>query len=291
MDLAGLGRLFGDRRTIAAEVRRTAADRGLRVRVAMTDGRTAARLLVHQRPGLTVLDPGGDADALAPLPVEALHALVAGAVADEELAELMRTLRRWGVTTLGEFARCRPMTWLRASGSAACAGSVWRVGKISGRSCPAVPEERFEQALDLEWPIEGLEPLSFVLGRLLEPLSAHLERRDRGAAVLHVRLHLVTPGGARALAAAAGADARRAHAAHAAAARSRIASAGGGHRSRGRGGRSHAGSRGAVFAAHAPLPSPEQLSTLMARSAGADGRHALRRSPQRSTPGSPAPVR
>jgi protein ImuB len=57
---------------------------------------------------------------------------------------------------------------------------------------PAVPEERFEQALDLEWPIEGLEPLSFVLGRLIEPLAAHLDRRGRGAAVLHVRLHLVT---------------------------------------------------------------------------------------------------
>ena len=27
--------------------------------------------------------------------------------------------------------------------------------------------------------------------RLIEPLSVHLERRDRGAAVLHVRLHLV----------------------------------------------------------------------------------------------------
>src|SRR4029434_4522618 len=38
---------------------------------------------------------------------------------------------------------------------------------------------------------EGGEPLSFVLGRLMEPLSVHLERRDRGAAVLHVRLHLV----------------------------------------------------------------------------------------------------
>ena len=57
---------------------------------------------------------------------------------------------------------------------------------------PAVPEERFEQALDLEWPIDGLEPLSFVLGRLMEPLAAHLDRRGRGAAVLHVRLHLVT---------------------------------------------------------------------------------------------------
>jgi len=30
-----------------------------------------------------------------------------------------------------------------------------------------------------------------VLGRLLEPLSAHLDRRGRGAAVLHIRLHLV----------------------------------------------------------------------------------------------------
>jgi protein ImuB len=57
---------------------------------------------------------------------------------------------------------------------------------------PAVPEERFEQAIDLEWPIEGLDPLSFVLGRLMDPLSAHLDRRGRGAAVLHVRLHLVT---------------------------------------------------------------------------------------------------
>ena len=38
----------------------------------------------------------------------------------------------------------------------------------------------------------GLEPLSFVLTRLLEPLSTRLERRDRGAAVLHVLLRLVT---------------------------------------------------------------------------------------------------
>jgi protein ImuB len=71
-------------------------------------------------------------------------------------------------------------------------------GEDAAPLVPAVPEERFEQALDLEWPIEELEPLAFVLGRLLEPLEAHLERRGRGAAVLHVRLFLVkTSGGAR----------------------------------------------------------------------------------------------
>jgi hypothetical protein len=54
-----------------------------------------------------------------------------------------------------------------------------------------VPEDPFESALALEWPIEGLEPLSFVLGRLFDPLAERLERADRGAAILHTHLHLV----------------------------------------------------------------------------------------------------
>ena len=62
---------------------------------------------------------------------------------------------------------------------------------------PTLPEERFESSLELEWPIEGLEPLSFVLTRLLEPLSARLERRDRGAAILHLELRLIMPPGRR----------------------------------------------------------------------------------------------
>src|SRR5688572_16877328 len=103
MDLGGLTRLLGDRHAIATELRRTAADRALFPRIAIADGRTAARMLVHQRPGLTVVDPDGDVDALDPLPVEALRALVS-AESDEDLTDLIRTLRRWGVTTLGAFA-------------------------------------------------------------------------------------------------------------------------------------------------------------------------------------------
>jgi protein ImuB len=57
---------------------------------------------------------------------------------------------------------------------------------------PWIPEDPFEGALELEWPIEGLEPLSFVLGRLFEPLAERLERADRGAAVLHTHLRLVS---------------------------------------------------------------------------------------------------
>src|SRR5215510_5922473 len=69
LDLSGVERLFGDARTIAEELRRTAADRGIRVRVAIAGTRTAARLLVRHRLGLTVIEPGNEAHALALLPI------------------------------------------------------------------------------------------------------------------------------------------------------------------------------------------------------------------------------
>jgi phosphatidylserine/phosphatidylglycerophosphate/cardiolipin synthase-like enzyme len=69
LDLAGLTRLFGDAKTIADELRRTAADRGLRVRIAIAGTRTAARLLAHNRAGITIVDAGNEAAALAALPL------------------------------------------------------------------------------------------------------------------------------------------------------------------------------------------------------------------------------
>jgi hypothetical protein len=65
-------------------------------------------------------------------------------------------------------------------------------GEDTGPLVPAPEDEPFEASLELEWPIEDLEPLSFVLSRLLDPLCQRLEYRDRGAAVLHLRLRLVT---------------------------------------------------------------------------------------------------
>jgi len=206
LDLAGLTRLFGKTQTIAEELRRTAAARGVQVRVAIAGTRTAAQILVRHRAGLTVIAPGAEADALAPLPLDLLVDLFptppsprlrrAGAPNDpndpNDPNVLVRTLKQWGLRTLGALAALPSDELVARLGQPA--GRWQRVarGEDPLPLVPSVPEERFEQALDLEWPIEGLEPLSFVLSRLLDPLSAHLERRDRGAAVLHVRLHLVT---------------------------------------------------------------------------------------------------
>ncbi len=187
LDLSGLARLFGDARTIAEELRRTAADRGLRVRVAIAATRVTARLLVHHRAGLTIAEPGTEAAVLAPLPLSLLTVVAPG-----DGIRMADTLRRWGLRTLGDVAALPPDDVAARLGQDGVAWQRCARGDDARPLVPAVPEERFEQALDLEWPIEGLEPLSFVLGRLMDPLSAHLERRGRGAAVLHVRLHLVT---------------------------------------------------------------------------------------------------
>ena len=205
LDLSGLTRLFGDAKTIAAELRRTAADRGLRVRIAIAGTRTAARLLAHHRAGITIVKPGDEAAALADLPIALLAIFRPPEPIEphpiepiEPIApiEPIPTLRRWGLRSLGDLAALPPNDVAARLGENGVDWQRLARGEDPAPLVPSLPEERFEQALDLEWPIEGLEPLSFVLARLMEPLSAHLERCDRGAAVLHVRLHLVKRDGA-----------------------------------------------------------------------------------------------
>jgi protein ImuB len=107
-------------------------------------------------------------------------------------SERLETFRRWGLRTLGD------LTALPAAELAARLGAdgprlqALARGEDAGPFVPLVPDERFETTLELEWPIDGLEPLSFVLGRLAEPLAAHLDRRGRAASILYVDLRLVT---------------------------------------------------------------------------------------------------
>ena len=74
-DGRGLTRVIGEPAVIAEEMRRMAWDRGVGVRVAIAGTHTAAWLLAHVRPGLTVVTPGDEASVLARLPLTALAML------------------------------------------------------------------------------------------------------------------------------------------------------------------------------------------------------------------------
>jgi hypothetical protein len=250
-DARGLSRVIGPPAEIAREVSRVAAGHGIVVRVALAGTTTTAWLLAHARAGVSIVPPGEDAVALAPLPLGWLGALMdvddqargqrpkaqgedrqagtgtpstgsqirrrsgraanyriaPGPAADftempslgpwvlglgPDLQDALAIFERWGLRTLGDLARLR-----RADLHARLGPLGVRLHQAaSGEDAsPLVPMEEprpFVNRLELEWPIEGLEPLSFVLARQFDALSTVLERADRGAVAVSTRLRLVT---------------------------------------------------------------------------------------------------
>lgn len=105
---------------------------------------------------------------------------------------LAATFRRWGVGTLGAVAALPRADVHARLGERGTAWQDWAAGRDTGVLVPWTPEPLFDAVLDLEWPIEGYEPLSFVLTRLFEPLALRLEQADCGAVTIHTALHLTT---------------------------------------------------------------------------------------------------
>ncbi len=207
LDAGGLARLFGSPTAWATQMVAAARTRGWRVRAAVAGTRVAAVLLALSRPGLTVVSPGREAEALAPLPLGLLVVLDGAGLADSAepppvpapAAATRRagearldTLARWGLQTLGDLAALPAAEVAARLGDA---GRRWHARARGQDPRPLVSDREdapCEATLDLEWPIEGLEPLSFVLARVLDPLCATLQREERGAAVIHTQLDLVT---------------------------------------------------------------------------------------------------
>jgi len=215
-DARGLTRVIGEPDVIANEMRRMAWDRGVGVRVAIAGTHTAAWLLAHVRPGATVVPSGDEAGVLARLPITALSMLPECQVAAPRPAnggrsfrgandgkqkaraaqvqlfrDVLVTLDRWGIATLGDLARLSRADITSRLGLAGARLHQAAWGEDVLPLVPSTEAPRFLERVELEWPVEGLEPLSFVLARVCDALSGALERADRGAVSIVTRLTLV----------------------------------------------------------------------------------------------------
>ncbi|HEX6322866.1 MAG TPA: hypothetical protein VFZ36_04000, partial [Vicinamibacterales bacterium] len=101
-------------------------------------------------------------------------------------------LQHWGLETLGDLAA------LPAGDLAARLGEAGLILQRAARGederplVPAAPAPSFLQSMRLEWPVDDLQPLSFIVARLCEALEQALAAADRGAISLTTMLRLVT---------------------------------------------------------------------------------------------------
>jgi protein ImuB len=213
LDVSGLERLLGSPQTIGEELAQAVclqantANGVRRTAVAVAPTQTAALLLAAAYSTLTV-ETGDVVAALTPISIQVLYHFLAEAhdvtffrtkraqaakqqEQWERYEKAFDALRRWGIATLGA---------LGALPAGELSGRLGQAGvQLQRVACgldgqPLVPDAdvpRFLQRIELEWPIDTLEPLSFVFARLLDPLSASLERADRGAAAIRLDLRLV----------------------------------------------------------------------------------------------------
>jgi len=192
-DASGLGRVIGAPAEIAREVAALAVEQGVRVRVALAPTRVAAWLLAHQRPGITVVgDPKDIRAALAELPVSVLASLPGNPKRKKQEADAILTLGRWGLRTLGQVAALKCSDVHTRLGPEGIAVHQAASGEDAQPLVPAGAAPPFMERCVLDWPIEGLEPLTFVLARICDALSVSLERADRGAVTITTDLRLVS---------------------------------------------------------------------------------------------------
>lgn len=179
-DASGLDRLFGFPQDVAAAIVRRAAELGAKVRIAIAANPDAAICAARAFPGVSIVPYGDEAKFLGELPV--------GVLAPSP--ELAATLARWGIRRLRELAALPPLGIAERLGAEGLKLRRLARGEVERKLLPLEDPPRFEEDLELEYPVELLEPLSFLLARLLNGLITRLATRALSTNELRLRLRL-----------------------------------------------------------------------------------------------------
>ncbi len=221
LDLAGMESLLGSLPQIARALHDRAAALGLEANVAVASNPDTALLAARglcdrglcgagtpfdklragfARAAVTIIPAGKEAERLGPLP---LKVLFADRVEGEEKKEsdrlletqlleiqMLETLDRWGIRTLRALAALPEVALSERLGQQGLRLQQLARGAASRTLVPVETPPIFEEAVELEYPIVLLEPLAFLLNRLLDQLSARLASRALAVQELHLTLSL-----------------------------------------------------------------------------------------------------
>jgi protein ImuB len=180
VDIAGLASVFGSRQQIAGRLAQRALECGFEVHVAVAENIEAAHVAARGFAGITVIDAGEESLRLSSLPIHTLSPSL----------QVAETLDRWGVRTCAALAALPLHELSERLGQEGV--RLHALARGDGRRALSIAEPvySFEEEIELDDAVEELDPLSFLLGRLLDQLCARLEARAQAATSLQILFDL-----------------------------------------------------------------------------------------------------
>ena len=197
LDLAGMESLLGSLPEISRAIGYRAAALGFKAHVAVASNPDAAVLAARGFPGVTVIPLGKEAERLGPLQTAVLFTNRHEQEGDrgdgdqkKAAARLLETLDRWGIRNLHGLAKLPEVSLSERLGQEGLRLQQLARGSASRTLVPVEAPPVFEEAIELEHPIVLLEPLAFLLNRLLEQICARLGSRALATQELRLTLEL-----------------------------------------------------------------------------------------------------
>src|SRR5881296_3742569 len=177
-NVEGLERLFGSYSEIASKVAEVVCARGLEAHVALASNTDAAVCAARGFGGITVLNRGSEAMRLCDLPPTVLS----------PSSEILETLERWGIRTLGAFAKLPVADVSARLGQEGVELHKRARGAGSRPLVSHVDPMRFIDVMELDYEITTIEPLTFILSRMLDGICTRLRSRNLATHEVHLSL-------------------------------------------------------------------------------------------------------
>ena len=187
LDVSGSERLFGSPERIAVALRRDVDAARLEASTATSCNAYAAVLAARGFLETTAIPPGNESSMLSPLPLAVLNLE----------SEQEETFASWGIKTLGALAALPQKALIARIGQSGYKLQALARGEYQHLLVPAAPlaDAVLSESIELEHPVDLLEPLLFLLSRMLEQIIARAA--DRALAISYVETRLVLDSASR----------------------------------------------------------------------------------------------
>ena len=179
-DVSGLDRLFGLPQEIASAIVRRARETRAQVRVALAANPDAAICAARGFSTTSVIPYGDEGKFLGALPLSLLA----------PTPELLETLDRWGIRSFREMGALPPLGIAERLGPDGLKLRELARGEAERKLLLLEEPLHFTDEIEMEYPVELLEPLAFLLARMINGLATRLATRALATDELRLRLAL-----------------------------------------------------------------------------------------------------